>query len=53
LLLFMNFLPFLPGIVMADGMKSLEIIAAVEALLLGAVLPAVDGLLVRQPAAEK
>jgi hypothetical protein len=52
LLLFMNFMPFLPGIVMADGMKSLAIIAAVEALLLGAVLPAVDGLLVRQPAVE-
>jgi hypothetical protein len=43
------FLPFLPGIVMADGMKSLSILAPIEALLLGVMLPAVDGLLVRQP----
>ena len=42
--------PFLPGVVMADGMKSLEILAAVEALLLGVILPAIDGLLVRPPA---
>jgi hypothetical protein len=47
-LLFVHVLPFVPGIVMADGMKSLAIIAAAEALLLGAVLPVVDGLLVRQ-----
>lgn len=40
-------LPFPPGVVMADGMKSLEILAAVLALLLGVILPAVDGLLVR------
>jgi hypothetical protein len=37
------FLPFLPGIIMADGMKSLAILAGIEALLLvGSVLPAVD-----------
>ncbi|HEX5810230.1 MAG TPA: M28 family peptidase [Anaerolineales bacterium] len=41
-------LVFIPGVVMADGMKSLEILAGIEALLLGVVLPAVDGLLVRQ-----
>lgn len=40
-------LPFVPGVVMADGMKSLEILAALEALLLGVILPAIDGLLVR------
>lgn len=50
-LLFVHVLPFVPGIVMADGMKSLAIIAAAEALLLGAVLPVVDGLLVRQKTA--
>lgn len=38
------FLPFLPGIVMADGMKSLAILAGVEVLVLGVVLPAIDGL---------
>jgi hypothetical protein len=41
-------LPFLPGVVMADGMKSLAILAGLEALLLGVVLPAVDGLLPRK-----
>ncbi len=40
-------LVFLPGVVMADGMKSLNILAGIEALLLGVILPAVDGLLVR------
>ena len=40
-------LVFLPGIVMADGMKSLNILAGIEALLLGVILPAIDGLLVR------
>ena len=40
-------LPFIPGVVMADGMKSLEILAALEALVLSVLLPAVDGLLVR------
>jgi len=40
-------LPFLPGIVMADGMKSLNILAGIEAALLGVILPVVDGLLVR------
>ena len=39
---------FVPGVVMADGMKSLEILAAVEALLLGVILPATDGLLIHQ-----
>ena len=43
-------LPFLPGVVMADGMKSLAILAGVEALILGVVLPAVDSLLVRRTA---
>ncbi len=41
-------LPFLPGVVMSDGMKSLEILAGIEALLLGVILPVVDGLLVRR-----
>lgn len=41
-------LPFPPGVVMSDGMKSLEILAAIIALMLGVILPAVDGLLVRQ-----
>ena len=41
-------LPFLPGIVMADGMKSLAILAGVEALILGVILPVADSLLVRQ-----
>jgi hypothetical protein len=41
-------LPFLPGVVMADGMKSLAILAGLEALLLGVLLPAVDGLPVRK-----
>lgn len=40
-------LPFPPGVVMSDGMKSLEILAAVIALLLAVILPAVDRLLVR------
>jgi hypothetical protein len=40
-------LPLLPAVVMSDGMKSLAILAGVWALLLGVVLPAVDGLLVR------
>jgi hypothetical protein len=42
--------PFIPGIVMSDGMKSLEILAVIEVLLLAVILPAIDGLLVRQPA---
>jgi len=48
--LVMLLLPFLPGVVMSDGMKSLEILAAIEALLLVVILPVVDGLSVRQPA---
>jgi hypothetical protein len=48
--LVMLLLPFLPGVVMSDGMKSLEILAAIEALLLFVILPVVDGLFVRQPA---
>ena len=39
--------PFLPGVVMSDGMKSLNILAGIEAALLGVILPAIDGLLVR------
>jgi peptidase M28-like protein len=42
-------LPFLPGIIMSDGMKSLNILAGVEIALLTVILPAIDGLLVRQP----
>lgn len=42
-------LPFLPGVVMADGMKSLNILVGFETLMLGVFLPVVDGLLVRQP----
>lgn len=45
-------LPFVPGVVMADGMKSLEILAGVEALLLGVILPAMDGLLAGTPAGK-
>jgi hypothetical protein len=45
-------LVFLPGIVMADGMKSLNILVGFEALMLGVILPAVDGLLVR-PSVKK
>ncbi len=39
--------PFLPGVVMSDGMKSLNILAGIEAAMLGVILPAIDGLLVR------
>lgn len=39
---------FPPGLVMADGMKSLEIIAGIEVVLLMTILPAIDSLLVRQ-----
>ena len=42
-------LPAVPGIAMADGMKSLNILAGIEALLLAVILPAVDSALVRQP----
>jgi hypothetical protein len=42
-------LVFVPGVVMADGMKSLNILATIEAMILGLILPAVDGLLVRRP----
>ncbi|HZU86115.1 MAG TPA: hypothetical protein VFF78_01455 [Anaerolineaceae bacterium] len=38
---------FLPGVIMSDGMKGLEFLAGIEALLLGVILPAVDSLLVR------
>ncbi len=41
------FLPFLPGIIMSDGMKSLNILAGIGALLLSVILPGIDGLLVR------
>lgn len=40
-------LVFIPGIVMADGMKSLEILAGAEVLILAVVLPAIDGLIIR------
>lgn len=40
-------MPFLPGLVMSDGMKSLEILAVLEAFLLGMILPVIDALLVR------
>jgi Peptidase family M28 len=43
------FVPFFPGIVMSDGMKSLNILAGIEVALLSAILPAVDGLLGRRP----
>ncbi len=43
-------LVFVPGVVMADGMKSLNILVGAEALIMGVVLPAIDGLLVRRPA---
>jgi hypothetical protein len=39
-------LPFLPGVVMADGMKSLNILAGIEVLMLGVILPVIDCLLV-------
>lgn len=38
-------LPYLPGIVMADGMKSLSILAAVWVILLAVILPVVDELI--------
>jgi hypothetical protein len=37
-------LPIMVGVIMGDGLKSLAILAGAEALLLGIVLPAVDGL---------
>ncbi|OQA94168.1 MAG: hypothetical protein BWY25_02907 [Chloroflexi bacterium ADurb.Bin222] len=40
--------PFLPGTIMADGMKSVAILAAVEALILGVLLPVVDGVFKRE-----
>jgi len=40
------FMPLLPAVVMSDGMKSLAILAGAEVLLLGVVLPVVDGLIV-------
>lgn len=46
-------LPFLPGVVMADGMKSLAMLAGVEALILGVILPAIDRLLVHPAALKK
>jgi hypothetical protein len=41
-------LPALPGTFMSDGTKSVAILAGAWALLLGCVLPAIDGLLVRR-----
>ncbi len=46
------FAPFLPGVVMSDGMKSLNILAGVEVAVLAVVLPALDGLLRRPPTPE-
>ncbi len=43
---------FLPSIIMSDGMKSLEILAGIEALFIALILPAVDGLLVRKSARQ-
>jgi hypothetical protein len=43
-------LPSLPGIIMSDGMKSLNILAGAEVTLLAVILPAIDGMLVQQPA---
>ncbi len=40
-------MPFLPGVFMSDGLKSVAILAGIETLLLGVLLPTVDGLLVR------
>lgn len=39
--------PVLPGVVMSDGMKSLNILAGVEVALLAAILPTLDCMLVR------
>ena len=43
-------LPLVPGVFMGDGTKSVAITAGVWAILLGIILPAVDGLFVRRPA---
>lgn len=43
-------MPFFPGIVMSDGLKSLAILAAIEVLLLAVALPAFDLLLVKRKA---
>ena len=45
--LILFFMPTLVGTFMSDGTKSVAILAAVWALLLGAVLPVVDGILVK------
>ncbi len=42
------FAPFFPGLIMSDGMKSLNILAGVEAVTLAVILPALDDVLVRQ-----
>ncbi|HLO31376.1 MAG TPA: M28 family peptidase [Anaerolineales bacterium] len=41
------FTPFMPGLIMSDGMKSLNILAGIEVLLLAVIFPALEGLLVR------
>jgi len=46
----MFILPLIPGVFMGDGTKSVAIITGIWPLLLGVILPAVDGLLVRAPA---
>jgi len=52
-LLVLMFMPTLVGTFMSDGTKSVAILAAVWALMLGGVLPAVDGLLVHTLRANK
>ena len=44
----MFILPLIPGVFMGDGTKSVAIITGIWPLLLGVILPAVDGLLVWQ-----
>jgi hypothetical protein len=47
------FFPILPGLIMADGMKSLAILAGVEGLILGVIFPAIDRLLAHPVALKK
>ncbi len=44
--------PVLPGVVMSDGMKSLNVLAGVEVALLTVILPALDGVMRCSPTAE-
>lgn len=45
--------PFIPGVFTSDGTKSVAVSAAIWALLLFIVFPAIDGLIVRHPAVER